>query len=192
MKSTVPRAKPPGSSSLRRILCISTSDADANVALRSAIPAMASGFNVNTSQGDFSLIGKEAAAVSAVLSALLLSRLENCDQAVRDEVIRDDEMEAQRVQITGATFGSGPMSEENARRNTQWHVASGHRSGRWRVVRGVSPMHELVGARGRTRLFANMDTAQQKADALNVACAARRFARVVLAYAATTSLEPQP
>jgi len=53
-----------------------------------------------------------------------------------------------------------------ARHHIAWHRASGHRRG-WRVVWGISPLHELNDRRGRLIIFRSSEAAQKRADKLN-------------------------
>lgn len=54
---------------------VSFSGADAKAALKTLIPAMESGFNVNTHMGDFSVNGEDAAAVAEFLADRIKARL---------------------------------------------------------------------------------------------------------------------
>lgn len=59
----------------QKLYQISFSSADAKAALKTLIPAMESGFNVNTHRGDFSVSGEDAAAVAEFLAERIKARL---------------------------------------------------------------------------------------------------------------------
>jgi hypothetical protein len=61
--------------STQKLLRVSYCAADAALALRTLIPAMEAGFNVNTCQGDFSVGGADAHALARWLSKRLQRRL---------------------------------------------------------------------------------------------------------------------
>lgn len=61
----------------QRLLRISYSDRDAREALKSMIPSMKSGFNVNAVHGDFSVDGADAKALADLLVERIASRLED-------------------------------------------------------------------------------------------------------------------
>ena len=58
------------------------------------------------------------------------------------------------------------MSAQDLAYHNSWQPASGHPGG-WRVVRGLSPLEELVSKTGRRILFRSQGSAQKRADALN-------------------------
>jgi len=49
---------------------------------------------------------------------------------------------------------------------SEWRAASGHKGG-WRVVKGICPMEELRGPKGKLLLFKTYESAQKRADSLN-------------------------
>lgn len=72
--------------------------------------------------------------------------------------------------MSGFTFSSGAAPLRDA----IWRPASGHPSGRWRVMRDKpgytgrgSSMEEACGPSGKLRLFKTQAAAQRVADALN-------------------------
>lgn len=67
----------------QKLYQISFSSADAKVALKTLIPAMESGFNVNTHRGDFSVSGEDAAAVAEFLAERIKARLAAEKQAAK-------------------------------------------------------------------------------------------------------------
>lgn len=56
------------------MLRVSYSNEEAKEALKSAIPAMESGFNINTSQGDISLFGDDAKQVMELVAKIAEKR----------------------------------------------------------------------------------------------------------------------
>lgn len=56
------------------MLRVSYSPKEAKEALKRAIPAMESGFNVNTSQGDFCLVGEDAKQVMELVAEIARKR----------------------------------------------------------------------------------------------------------------------
>ncbi|MFA7522730.1 MAG: hypothetical protein WCY71_07410 [Halothiobacillaceae bacterium] len=67
----------------QKLYQISFSSADAKAALKTLIPAMESGFNVNTHRGDFSVSGEDAAAVAEFLAERIKARLAAEKQAAK-------------------------------------------------------------------------------------------------------------
>lgn len=67
----------------QKLYQISFSSADAKAALKTLIPAMESGFNVNTNRGDFSVSGEDAAAVAEFLAERIKARLAAEKQAAK-------------------------------------------------------------------------------------------------------------
>ncbi len=67
--------------STHKTLQITFKTADAMEALKTAIPAMASGFNINTTQGDISLNDGDATAVMALVIELAQRRIAGAEPA---------------------------------------------------------------------------------------------------------------
>ena len=59
---------------MNQLLRVSVRPGEAEQAIRSAIPAMESGFTVNTSKGDFALIGADAKEVMTLVMEIAKRR----------------------------------------------------------------------------------------------------------------------